>query len=109
MRALNTADLMKAVTIAGKISHKIKDQLNTEESEKLSSLQIGMAVIGAAMQYAETEFTELLASIAEMNIEEFKKQPFDYPIQVIEELAEKEDLADFLQRVTSLRKRLSKR
>lgn len=108
MRKLNTADLMKAVSIAGKISFKAKDSFRLKEGEEVSSLGVGMTFFGVAMEYAESEFKELLASIAEMSVEEFDKQPFDFPIEVIEHLAETEDLQGFLQRVGNLTKRLSK-
>ena len=108
MRELNTKDLMKAVGIAGKISRNAKDAFRLKEGEEMSSLGVGMTFFGVAMEYAETDFKELLASIAEMTVEEFDKQPFDFPIEVIEHLAETEDLQGFLLRVGNLTKKLSK-
>ena len=109
MRNLNTSDLMKCVTIAGKIGAEAKGALTTKEGEELSSTGVGMAFFSTAMKYADKEFTELLADIAEMNVEEFKKQSFDFPICMLEEIAEKEDFQSFLQRVTTLTRKLFKK
>ena len=109
MRALNTSDLMKAVAIAGKIGLKAKDSLKTQEGEQMSSLAIGMTFFSVAAEHAEKDLKAFLAGIAEMSIEEFDKQPFDFPIAVIEHLAETEDLQGFLQRVTTLMKKLSRK
>ena len=109
MRNLNTADLLKTVTIAGKIGFKAKDAFKVKEGEEVSSLGIGMTFFSVAMEYAEKDLKELLASIAEMSVEEFDKMPFDYSLEVIEHIAETEDLAGFLQRVTHLTRKLSKK
>jgi hypothetical protein len=109
MRDLNTSDLMKCVAIMGKIGAEAKSALTTKEGEELSSTGVGMAFFSTAMKYADKEFTELLADIAEMSIEEFKKQPFDYAIRMLEEIAETQDFQSFLQRVTTLTKKLFKK
>lgn len=99
---------MKAVAIAGKISYKSKDAFKLSQGEEMTSLGVGMTFFGVAMEHAESDFKSLLASIAEMPVEEFDKQPFDFPLQVIEHLAETEDLPAFLQRVGNLTKKLFK-
>jgi hypothetical protein len=98
MKKLRVNHLTKAVTIAGKIGN------NVAVTKDMTAEQIGMAYFLSAMELAETEITELLADIAEMSIEEFKQQPMDFALQVIEEVAEKEDLMSFLERAKALNK-----
>lgn len=109
MRPLNTMDTMKCVSIAGKIGIKAKELLTRQAGQELTSLEIGLSFFSVAMQYAESDFKELLASIAEMSIEEFEQQPFDYPLTVLEHLAETEDLQSFFQRVQTLARKISKK
>jgi hypothetical protein len=97
---------MKCVAIAGKIGFKAKEALVVKQGEELNSIQVGLAFFSVAMQYAETDFKELLASIAEMSVEEFEQQPFDFPITILEHLAETEDLKSFLERVQTLAKKV---
>lgn len=103
MRKLNTADLMKCATILGKVGGNIKLR------DGATAPEIGMAFFSSALQYAETDLRALLASVAEMTEEEFDKQPFEYPLQIIEELAEKDEFTNFLERLKVLQKRLSKK
>jgi uncharacterized protein YutE (UPF0331/DUF86 family) len=103
LRKLNALDLMKVVTIFGKVGANLKF------SDEMSNTQLGIHFISVACQYAEKEVTELLASLAKMSVEDFGKQPIDFPIEVIESLAEKEDLKSFFTRVGNLTKKLSKK
>lgn len=103
MRNLNTSDLMTAVAIFGKVGTNLKT------TEDMSNAQIGIHFLSIAAQFAEEDITKLLASISEMSIEEFRKQPIDYPITVIEELAEQEDLKSFFNRVKALTEKLYKK
>jgi hypothetical protein len=96
MRKLNTYDLFKTATILGKIGTKVRI------SEDMNPKQLGVTFFASALQYAETDFKNLLANICEMTVEEFDKQPFDYPMEVIEKLIETEDMKSFLERVKSL-------
>lgn len=103
MRKLNTLDLIKASTLLGKIGK------NIEIPEGASNVQIGIILFSNVMQHAETDFKTWLADIAGMSVEEFEKQPFDFPLEVIEQIAEQEDLNAFLQRVRGLMSKLSKK
>lgn len=103
MRKLNTSDLMTVVSIFGKVGSNLKT------SEDMTNAQIGIHFVSVAAQYAEEDITKLLASISEMSIEQFRKQPIDFPITVIEELAEQEDLKAFFNRVKGLTEKLYKK
>lgn len=102
MRKLNTLDLIKGSAILGKIGK------NIDVPENASNAQVGIAIFSAVMQHAETDFKAWLADIAEMTTEEFEKMPFDYPLEVLEKLAEQEDLSRFLERVKKLMGKMKK-
>ena len=103
MRKLNASDLLKCTAILGRVGKRL------EIDETMNDKQIGISFLASAMEHAETDLKGLLAGIAEISIEDFEKQPFDYPIEVVEFLADNEDLAGFLQRVKSLTIKLSKK
>lgn len=103
MRKLNVSDLTKVVKILGKVG------TNLNLSQEMSNAEIGLNFISTAAQYADEDLTSLLASIAEMPVEEFKKMPIDYPLEVIEELAETEDLKTFFTRAKALTGKLFKK
>jgi hypothetical protein len=84
------------VTIFGKIGSKV-----TIDPEA-DAQTLGLQLFSEGMKYAEEDIAELLAGIAEMDRDEFGRQPFDFPLQIIEEVAEKENLTLFFGRVKSL-------
>lgn len=102
MRTLNTLDLIKGSAILGKIGK------NIDIPEGASNAQVGVAIFSAVLTHAESDFKAWLADIAEMTQEEFEKQPFDYPLQLLEELAEKEDLSRFFERAKKLMGKIKK-
>ena len=103
MRKLNTSDLMTVVSIFGKVGTQLKT------TEDMTNAQVGIQFLATAAQYAEEDLTKLLASVSEMEIEEFKNMPIDYPLEVIEQLAENEDLQTFFKRVKGLTEKLFKK
>jgi hypothetical protein len=102
MRQLNTLDLIKGSSLLGKIGK------NVEIPEGASSAQVGIALFSAVMAHAESDFKAWLADIAEISVEEFEKKPFDYPLEVLEQIAEKEDLTRFFERAKNLLKKMQK-
>ena len=100
MRKLNSKDLMTVVKIVGKVGTTLKPEPDATEA------QLGINFFASALIYAESDIKPLLASVAEMTEEEFDKMPFDYPLEVIEWLAENEDLGAFFTRVKQLSGRL---
>lgn len=102
MRKLNTLDLIKGSAILGKIGR------NIDIPEGASNAQVGIVIFSAVMAHAESDLKAWLADIAEMPVQEFEKMPFDYPLDLLEELAEKEDLNRFFERAKKLLKRTQK-
>jgi len=103
IRNLNASDLMAVVTIFGKVGSNLNMQ------EGMTNAAMGIQFVSTACQYAEQDMTELLASISQMTVEEFKKMPIDFPLEIIEQLAEKEDLKAFFTRVKALTEKLFKK
>jgi hypothetical protein len=102
MRKLNSMDLIKGSSLLGKIGK------NIDIPEGASNAQVGIAIFSAVMAHAETDFKTWMADIAEISVEEFEKKPFDYPLEVIEEIAEKEDLTRFFERAKNLMGKIKK-
>jgi hypothetical protein len=98
MRKLNAGDLMKMVSLFGKIGSEVK--LKSEDMKDTSAM--GIRIFTTALQYAENEISEFLASIAEMDLPTFHQQGFDYPLEVIEQIVKGEDFSHFLQRLKAL-------
>jgi hypothetical protein len=101
MRKLKASDLMRIVTLLGKIGKDLKIE------EGADPMQVGMALYALFMQYADSDITGLLADIAEMDLETFNNQPFDFPLDVIQHLTESENLPHFFGRAKTLMSKLS--
>jgi hypothetical protein len=100
MRKLNTFDLFRTAAILGKIGTNLKITADMDPK------QLGVSFFACALQYAETDLKNLLANISEMSTEEFEKMPFDYPLELIENLIESEDIKSFLERAKSLTRKM---
>jgi hypothetical protein len=102
MRELNTLDTLKVATIIGKLGTNASEFIK----EGMTDQQIGIVFFTTALTFAETDIRNLLASIAELTPEEFDAKPFDYPLDLIDELTEKEDLKLFLQKARKLAQKI---
>jgi hypothetical protein len=102
MRDLNTMDTLKVATIIGKMGMSAGELLK----ENMNDQQIGLIFFTSALQYAEKDIRDLLASISEMTPDEFDKQPFDYPLDLIEQLSEKEDIQLFFEKAQKLAQKM---
>jgi len=96
MRRLNSNDLMTCVAIFGKVGNNLKVEAGASEAA------LGMQFVSSALSFAQSDIKVLLADIAEMTVEEFEQQPFDFPITVVEWLFDNEDMKSFFQRVKAL-------
>jgi len=102
MRELNTLDTLKVATIIGKMGMDASELIR----ENMNDQQTGLLFVTCALKHAESDIRDLLASIAEMTPEEFDKMPFDYPIDLIDELTDKQDLKSFLQKAQKLAQKM---
>lgn len=103
VRALNAGDFHTLVNIAGKISSDALIEI-TRSSTQINEIQAGFAFITAAMKYANSDIKGLLCSLVGLEPGDYDKQPFDFPIQIIEKVAEQEDLQTVFLRVKGLMK-----
>lgn len=103
MRKLNTNDFIKCASLLGKIGKEL------EIDEGMSNAQVGVSIFATCMKHAETDFKIILADIAEMTVEEFEQQDFDFPIVLIEQISEQQNLQSFFIRVKGLANKITRK
>lgn len=103
IRKLNAGDLHKLLEIAGKLASDSLIEIMRSE-QKVNEIQAGFAFVSAALKYANKDIKELLCSLAGLKLTEYEQQAFDFPIQVIEKVAEQEDINKVFLRVKGLMK-----
>jgi hypothetical protein len=101
VRKLKAIDVFRVAKILSKMSKSAIQELKEETNE----LQMSYIFMTSALEQAENELLSFFADLVEMETEEFEELGVDAPIDVIEQLAEKEDLKNFLQRVRALMKK----
>lgn len=104
IRRLKTKDFFTVATLLGKMA----SEATKEIGEGSSASQIGTIFVSNALKFAEKDLKNWLADLAGIEPKEFDELPFDAPIDIIEQLAEREDLNSFLQRVMQLRSKFTK-
>jgi hypothetical protein len=104
VRRLKTKDFFTVASLLGKMA----GDASKEISDGATASQIGTIFVSNALKYAEKDIKTWLADLVNIKPEEFDGLAFDAPIEIIEQLAEKEDLLSFLQRVQQLRGKLTK-
>jgi hypothetical protein len=98
VRRLEAKDFFSIASILGKIG---KDTFSKLE-EELTESQMGLLFITNALKYAETEFKQLFASLTNTKPEDFDHLEFEAPIEVLEKIAEQEDLKKVFLRLKNL-------
>ena len=82
--------------------------LTEEEIKKQKAdadMERGMILFDIAMEHAETDLQKLFADLADMTLDEYQQADFDLTLEIIEQLADKEDLASFFQRAANFAKK----
>jgi hypothetical protein len=134
VRSLNAEDLFKTASlIAGFI--RLMDKAKIEEDKGKEKVDVpenvmeldddkrkeiadkmmeqikgggsGMEIMAVLLENAGDLAIPWLADKCSMDVKTFKKQPFDFPLYVIEVLDEQEDLKGFFNRAFSLVKKFS--
>lgn len=107
IRNLNTKDFWNIVDIfrvGGKEAiAKIKDV------EDLNQTEAGMLILDVGLEFAQKELSKFFAAIAEMSVEEYEAASFDTTLLILEQLEEKENLADFFDRAVKFGKKFFKK
>lgn len=105
IRNLQTSDFFKVATIISKITAEaMKDIVGGTQD----TAQVGAAFISSAFKHAETDVKIWLASLIGKTPAEFDEMPFDTPLEIIEVLAERENLKSFFLRAKGLAGKVSK-
>ena len=105
IRALNAGDLHRVGGMLAKISPKLVaiDMTQREGEDKSEhATRVGKQLVPMLLQECYQDAWAWLADLCGMSVEEFNKQPIDAPMQVIEALANQEDLRGFFSRAAAL-------
>lgn len=105
VRRLKTKDFFTVATMlskmAGDAMHGMADAAN-------NSAQVGATFISSALKYAESDLKAWLSDLVGIKPDEFDELPFDAPLEIVEQLADKENLVNFFLRVKGLRDKITK-
>jgi hypothetical protein len=107
VRKLNALDLFKMTKILSVVSGEIRETMKESKMEEMDSQILGIMIVEAAMKHAEGQMKELLADLVGLSVEEFEKESFDAPLEILGTLAEQEDLKGFLQKAQGLMKKFT--
>ena len=102
IRKLKMRDVFEVAAILGDSTDNIKSLMNDLENESATS--VGISLFGIVAQtLGETRTQEWIASLVDMEREEFLEEDAQVAIEIIEELKDREDVQNFFD---SLRKTL---
>ena len=107
IRRLNTKDFWTIVNILRKGGKEAFSRMAQLE-QNASVEERGMFIMDIGMEFAQKELSAFLADLAGMTKEEYENGSFDLTLTIIEQLAERENLEDFIKRVAALAKKFSK-
>ena len=105
IRALNAGDLHRVGGMLAKISPKLVaiDMTKRDGEEQAEhATRVGKQLVPMLLQECYQDAWAWLADLSGMTVEEFNNQPIDAPMQVIEALANQEDLRGFFSRAAAL-------
>lgn len=109
IKRLNTQHFWSIVSMirkGGKEAILKLQELNKGAADNQGAdLERGMIIFDVAMEYAEKDLQTLFADLAGMTLEEYREAPYDVTLEIIEQLAEQEDLASFFKRAASFTKK----
>ncbi len=89
---------------------EIDEEANKEEIEKKETqlgLQMAINIFQIVLENAEDELLEWFADLTDMSKGEFEETRMDTPLIVVDEITQQEGFENFLQRASSLYKRMN--
>lgn len=107
IRKLNTQDFFQILTIIRKGGKEALAKL--ENLQDVDKMEAGMLIFDVGLEFAQKELSVFLASIANMTVEEYQEADFDTTLTILEQLEERENLADFFGRAVKFFKKFSKK
>lgn len=108
IRPLNTKDFWNIIDIFRVGGKEAIAKLPTGGQE-ISKSEAGMLILDVGLEYAQAELFKFFASIAQMTPAEYEAAPFDTTLIILEQLTEKENLADFFTRAVNFGKTFFKK
>lgn len=105
IRKLNTQDFWQVLTIIRKGGKEAVSRL--ENLQDMDQMAAGMLLMDVGLEFAQKELSVFFAGIANMSVEEYEQADFDTTLSILEQLEEKENLADFFGRAVKFGKKFS--
>lgn len=100
VRKLRAGDVKTVIKIVGSELSTLRE-INAK-GEDADPEEVGMIMLNRLVDKHLDEVWEWLASMAEMSVEEFDKQPADAPVRVIEAIREDDEFRPLLNRLAQL-------
>ena len=101
VRRLKTGDFLKIAGMIGQMSTDVIRNMTATTTE----YQAGILFLSSALKQCEKEIKELLADLVGKKPEEFAEMPFDVPIQILDAVAEQEDMQKVFLQLKGLMKK----
>ena len=98
IRDLQASDLFHVATIFEKVSAEVVEKIDNEISERQAGIHIFLAIA----KTIPNEIREFIAHISDITVEELDKMPFNYPIKVVKELLDRQEIKDFFTEIKDL-------
>jgi len=113
IRKLEVRDLFTVARMLSKVAGGVRSQLAEAMGEKkgkkkVNPMELGMAMFSTLFVESEQDMKEWLASLIGKEVEEFNVMPAVVVLDLIEGLAQQDDIRDFFMRASSLSANLSK-
>ena len=101
VRELKTKDLLKITSILGKSAGETRKELANVGA--MSGMELGLLIFQVILSKADDdEMKEWLASLIDMEVEEFEETDFDTTLDIVEELQQRDDVDSFFKRAARL-------
>lgn len=105
VRALKVADVFTVAKIMGKVAKGSRSQiimLISNKGNTIAPVDLGLTIIQTVCIDAEEDVKAWLSDMAGLKVEEFEDSDPGVLIDIIEQIAAKEDIRAFLARVSGL-------
>jgi hypothetical protein len=106
IRNLNTKDfwnLLNIIRAGGKDAFSRMKDLDPDDKQAA-----GILLLDIGMEHAQKELSKFFADIAEMTTEEYEQSGFDTTLSILEQLEQREGIADFFNRAAKFIKKFYK-
>ncbi len=101
VRDLNVDDVFTVAEMLGKITKSARAELiRAIEKKKINPMEIGMVFAQSLCVEAKEDMKAWMAELVEKPVKEFGKMPPRTLIEIVKQLAEKDDIKDFLAQVS---------